>query len=102
MVKSMSRKLNKKQKKLINNFLDEVNDEQKWLSEVSFDSGIRTQHFSKPKVEWKEIPNDTRDKIIKLNDFETIYSEAQVYIDETQGKDLIVIDRGGQSEHVSI
>ena len=94
----MARDLNKKQKQLINNFLDRVNDEQMWLSKASFSDGVRTQHFSKPKVEWKEIPSDTRDTIIKIHNFETIHSVAQNYIDEMQSKDLYVIDRGGMSD----
>ena len=98
----MARDLNEKQKNLIDTFLNQVNEEQKWLVKSSFKDGARTQHFSKPKVQWKDLPTDTRDKIIKMKNFETIHTAAQCYIDERQSTELIYIDQGGWSESVSI
>ena len=95
----MARDLNKKQKNLIDAFLNQVNEEEKWLKQVSFRDGVRTQHFSKPNVVWGEIPNDIRDAIVKIHDFETLHVMAQCYIAEKQSTDLLVIDRGGLSEH---
>ena len=95
----MARDLNEKQKNLIDTFLNQVNEEQKWLSKVSFSDGVRTQHFSKPNVQWIEIPNDIRDTIVKIHNFENLHVMAQCYIAEKQSTDLIVIDRGGASEH---
>ena len=93
----MARQLNKKQKNLIDSFLNQVNTEKKWLSKVTFD-GARTQHFEKPQVQWKELPTELRDKIVKMQNFETLHTEAQLYIDERQSTELIMIDQEGWSD----
>lgn len=93
----MARDLTKKQKNLIDSFLNQVNEEKKWLSKVTFD-GARTQHFAKPSVEWKSLPTELRDKIVKIKNFETLHVMAQCYIDERQSTELIMIDQEGWSD----
>ena len=94
----MGRSLTKNQKQLIDNFLNKINQEQKYLYKATFRDGVRNQHFGKPKVEWKDLPTDTRNAIVKIHNFETIHVEAQCYIDERQSVDFIEIDHGGLTD----
>lgn len=94
----MTTRLNGRQKGLIDNFLKKVNDEQMFLSKATFDAGVRTRHFQKPKVSWKDIPSDTKAAIMKIRNFETLHTDAQLYIDSVQEKDMLIVDRDGGTE----
>ena len=94
----MTTRLNGRQTGLIDNFLKKVNEEQMYLSKVTFDATTRTRHFQKPKVSWKDVPTKTKEAIIKIRNFETLHTEAQLYIDSVQDKDLLIIDREGRTD----
>tara|TARA_Y100000591_G_C21753609_1_gene656153 strand:- start:624 stop:911 length:288 start_codon:yes stop_codon:yes gene_type:complete len=93
------RNLNKKQKQILDTWLDEKNESNRWLEKVEFNGYTRIRTFGKQYIDMDDVPENLIKKIKKINDSEILYQEIQRYIREQQNKPLVVIDRDGFSEH---